>query len=227
MEYTLYLGYHKQSMEDSLRKELDNFWSWAKITQQEYCEGKVPKVAAQAEWEEAYPDWKKLEKFFWKELEQNHDSSDPGFLKNILEFVGIDNESGTALDILIDELDNKQQSAFAELGCKFMMPQTRWQVAEFLRESNVPNKKELLEKMISFDKDKYVQRRALISLVNIDSNLACEYAFHNLTDEDEYLRLVSLKILKEQNSNRLQEAINILKKDPSSLIQKELYKASH
>lgn len=211
-------------MENSLRKELDRFWVWAKITSKEYAQGEAPKAATQAGWEEDYPDWMKLEKYFWKELERYQHSSDSRYLYNILEFVGIDNESGIALSVLIDKFDNTQQSAFAKLGYQFLMPQTRWQVSEFLKESNVSNIKELLEKMISTDEDKYVQRRALISLGHVDSSLACKYAYLKLTDEDEYLRLVALRILREQNSIRLEEAMSLLKDDPSSLIQEELYK---
>lgn len=209
-----------------LRKELDRFWNWAGISSGEYANGIVPPKDLPVEWEPHYPNWTRLEKSFRKELGKYQDSLALDLLKNILEFVGIDNESGTALDALIDEFDNTQQSAFSELGYQFTMPQTRWQVAEFLRESNVPNKKELLEEMISVDEDKYVQRRALLSLADIAPKLACEYAYKKLQDEDEYLRLVSLKILKEQSSNWLPEAITLLKEDPSNLIQEELSKAS-
>ena len=213
-------------MENSLRKELNSFWAWAEITPEEYSNGETPKIVARAEWEEEYPNWRQLERSFRNELKNYKQNSDSSHLASVLEFLGIDNESGTALDALIEELNSTQQSTFSKLGYQFTMPQTRWQVAEFLSESSVPNKTDLLEEMISTDEDKYVQRRALLSLVDIAPELACKYACEKLRDEDEYLRLVSLRILKEQNSNHLSEATTFLRNDPSNLIQEELSKSS-
>lgn len=209
-------------MTNSLKEELKKFWNWAGISPEEYSEGKIPEHARQTEWEDDYPEWIELEKSFKKALKQYKNTLTPNILKYILELVGLDNESGTVVDILIHELNDIQKLDFTNLGYQFAMPQTRWQIAEFLKESNVPNRVDFLESMISADKDKYVQRRALLSLAEIDPKRACVHAYQKLTDEDEYLRLVSIRILKEENSSRLPEALSILKDDPSNLVQEEI-----
>lgn len=205
----------------SLGIQLDKFWSWAEVTPAQYASGLMPSKNLPVEWETYYPDWIRLEKSFWKELEQYKRDSDSERLTSILEFVGIDNESGNALDELIKLY--RTQRDFVRLAYKFYMPQTRWQIAEFLRESDISNKISLLEEMISFDEDKYVQRIALLALADVSAERACEHAYKKLIDDDEYLRLVSLRILKECNSKYLFEAVKILKDDASKLIQEELF----
>lgn len=208
----------------NLREELDKFWDWAGVNIDEYALGINPKKELPVEWESHYPNWDRLQKSFWLEINEYKNDFMQKRENNILEFLGIDNESGLALDVLIEEMDEKEQDRLIKAGCQFKMPQTRWQIAEFLKESNVSNGRELLAKMIIKDEDKYVQRRALLSLSYIDPDLAKKYAYLKIQDEDEYLRLVSLRLLKELKSEKLQAAITILQDDSSPLIKEELTK---
>ncbi|MEM9859818.1 MAG: HEAT repeat domain-containing protein [Bacteroidota bacterium] len=206
-----------------LKEELDKFWKWAGISSEEYANGSTPAKNLPVEWEGHYPNWIQLERSFRDELKRYKKDADSNHLRTILEFVAIDNESGTAQDILLNELDNTQKKTFAKVGYKFYMPQTRWQVAEFLRESDVSNKTTLLEEMISSDRDKYVQRMALLSLTEIAPKLACKNAYEKLGDDDEYMRLVSIRILKVHDPERFPNALKVLSNDPSNLVREEIF----
>ena len=72
------------------------------------------------------------------------------------------------------------------------------------------------------DSHKYTQRLALISLKEINPSLSENILFDKLTESDDYIRWVSIKMLKELNSTRVREAINILKDDKFENIINEI-----
>lgn len=204
-------------MESKLKYELDKFWEWVEITPQEYAKGKVSSKC-----EDDYPNWSKLHIALEEEIKFYNDNLNNVSANFILETLAIDNESESVKDKLISELNEKAQSHLSFLGLEFYMSNARWQIADFLREVEVSNKKDLLKRMVNEDRDKYVQRRALLTLSSIDPLAAEEYAYQKINDDDEYLKLVSLRILKKRKSKFLYRAVSILQRDPSQLIQNEL-----
>lgn len=52
--------------------------------------------------------------------------------------------------------------------------------------------------------------------------MAEKIAFEKLGDEDDYLRLISIRILKQFSSTKLKEAVEILKYDRFIYVQKEI-----
>lgn|SRR5690554_1623112 len=109
------------------------------------------------------------------------------------------------------------------IGIHFPLSNTRWQIAELIGRKKEKDWDIYLLLLIN-DSDKYVQRRALISLARIQSNLFEEVSIQKLTDEDCMIRLVALINLHENSTRFLEYAIKILENDPSELIQKELKK---
>ncbi|MDQ3394541.1 MAG: hypothetical protein M3512_10590 [Bacteroidota bacterium] len=205
-----------------LEKEINLFWKWAKLTPQQYEAGKKPDHIRQNPWHDSYPDWKNMEVAFDKEIVKYNSDLNEMSAQLILEALAIDSESELLLQKIIKNLDNMAQIHLSSEGSRFYMSGARWQIAEFLKEAKVPDKKELLSKMVLNDANKYVQRRALLSLQTVDPFLTEEYAFQKLNDEDEYIRLVSIRILKDLKSKKIDQAKGMLKGDISTLIQKEL-----
>lgn len=79
---------------------------------------------------------------------------------------------------------------------QFPLYNAMWQIAELIGRKNNSNFEKYLLLFIN-DKNKYVRRRALLSLARIVPEKAEEIAMLNVNDEDYYLRMVSLKILTQ------------------------------
>ncbi|MEJ8802178.1 HEAT repeat domain-containing protein [Pontibacter sp. H249] len=174
-----------------LQTELANFWEWAGMTPDNYSENR-----GLGEWEAAYPNWDEIylavdEVIELLNKEFNHD------LAQLLVYaLAIDNESGTVLQRVADKLESKLR--FVKKAINSDQPQARWQVAELLGNIQVEDQEKLLVNLINRDKDKYVRRRALLSLAKVNHQKAAAFAKTFLKDPDPFLRLVSKQIINQK-----------------------------
>lgn len=198
------------------------FWKWADISESEYSEHSY--LNKNEEWE--YPNWDMLISLLFTAINTLASGERSEVLVNyLLTVMALDNEDETILDECESKLSDKDLEFLFEKGIKHMQSEARWQIAELIgRKNNISFKKYLLN--LLDDSNKYVQRRALISLDRIDTEKAQEIAFKRLQDEDDYIRLVSLRILKQHNSQKLKEAVLILTNDKFKYIQDELSEIS-
>jgi HEAT repeat protein len=117
-----------------------------------------------------------------------------------LEAMAIDNECEIVLDLI--ENNKEITNIIVKKGYAYCQPETRWQVAELIRRIGGEDSKNILIDMITNDKDKYVQRRALLSLNEISEEDGKKYASTKLDDDDDILKKVSLRILEGKTSLR-------------------------
>lgn len=175
----------------SLETELTKFWDWSGMTPDTYNEER-----GLGEWEADYPGWDDLYKAANEVIallnkEFNHD------LALLLVYaLAIDNESGTVLQSITDKLESKLR--FVRKAIFSDQPQARWQMAELLGNTEVEDREKLLINLINRDKDKYVMRRALLSLSKINHTKAAEFAKGFLKDPDPFLKLVSKQIINQK-----------------------------
>lgn len=203
---------------DQLRNELENFWLWANQTSYEYA--KHIWKQKQEEWE--YPNWNRLMNLTIEVIKDiNNGEKSKQLVDCILEVMALDNEDEQILDECEGRLTYNDMSYIVPVAIVHMQSEARWQIAELLGRYKNLNASEYLRRFVE-DENKYVQRRAIISLAKINPYEAEKICLTKLNDEDDYLRLVSLKILREIKSNSLGEAIIILKNDRFDLIQKEI-----
>ena len=174
----------------NLETEISEFWKWAKTTPNEYVNSR-----GIGEWETEYPDWDKLSIAIDKaiiELNRQYEVHTAEFL---IQGLAIDNESELTLEKIKDRLIGID--IFIEQIIDSNHPQAKWQIAELLGTFQIENAIQYLGKLIE-DKDKYVKRRALISLNKIDSTKAKLLAEEFNADKDDYLRVISNKILSDE-----------------------------
>jgi hypothetical protein len=207
----------------SLNVELSKFWGWAKISFEEYIANVLPPAARQPEWEGEYPDWSQLEKAATSLITALNNGLvyTRDDLRDILTVVAIDNESENLQQfIVVTVTDFKLLRDLVNEAYSFESFHARWQMVETIRESRIDNKVAYLESFIVKDTDKYVQRRALIALSDLDPDLGMRYAKTRINDSDEYMRLASLEILQGDSNYAFYK--DVLKNDPSPLIQQQL-----
>ncbi|GAB3196824.1 hypothetical protein ABID22_003486 [Pontibacter aydingkolensis] len=175
----------------SLETELANFWDWAGMTPETYNEER-----GLGEWEIEYPGWDNLYKAANEVItllnkEFNHD------LAQLLVYaLAIDNESGTVLQSINNKLESKLR--FVRKAIHSDQPQARWQMAELLGSTEVEDREKLLVSLINRDKDKYIVRRALLSLAKVNHTKAVEFSKGFLRDPDPFMQLVSKQIINQE-----------------------------
>ena len=197
-----------------LENELELFWKWSKMDISD-CETKSVDGTLYLRWNELLD--LALEAI---RLVENGEKNER-LLEKILEIMALDNENEEILDHCETELNTPNLEHLISVGVSYSLPDTRWQIAELIgRKKNIEWKKYLLT--LINDKNKYVQRRALLSLAKIHPDKAAEISYQKLRDEDEMLRVVSLRILEETSSILLSNAIQILKDDLSKQVLEEL-----
>ena len=108
--------------------------------------------------------------------------------------MAIDNECENISSMLEEHVEVAY--LIIEYGHCYYQHQARWQVADLIVKTNMLRGAEFLKQMIMNDEDKYVQRRALLSLYELSQEEAKRYALRKIMDSDEYLRDVSKKILE-------------------------------
>lgn len=210
-------------MVSEFKKELDKFWNWAQISFDDYVSGVFPPVARQPEWEGEYLNWESLasvteELILQFNKTQEYDKND---LRGILTVLAIDNESEGLQQFLTMTLTTPRFAHdLIEVSRSFESFHARWQMVEIVKSGQIADKASRLELFIKNDRDQYVQRRALMALSEVNSDLAIHYAKIKIKDEDEYMRLTALDVLKMDDNYTLYK--NSLKDDPSPLIKRHL-----
>jgi len=175
----------------SLETELAKFWAWANMTPETYDEER-----GLSEWEVEYPDWEALHKASGEALEQLNKEFNHDLAQLLVYALAIDNESGTVLQQVTDKLENKLR--FVKKAINSNQSQAKWQAAELLCNAEVEDREKLLVNLINREDDKYVKRRALMSLEKVNPTKAAEFAKSFLKDSDPFLKLVSKEILKKK-----------------------------
>lgn len=175
----------------SLETELAKFWEWANMTPETYNEER-----GLGEWEIEYPGWDELYKATDEALEQLNKEFNHDLAQQLVYALAIDNESGTVLQKVDKTLENKLR--FVKKAINSDQPQARWQAAELLGNTEVEDREKLLANLITRDKDKYVIRRALMSLDKVNHSKAAEFAKNYVRDPDPFMKLVAKEIVKKK-----------------------------
>lgn len=203
----------------SLQNKLIDFWNWSGIAFDKY-----DKQSSTLD-ETLYDEWDNLISLtreavmLLKVVPQKKDIDI--LVKSILEVLALDHENESLLDFCEKELESTELEWLIRASILFPLYGSRWQMAEVIRRKK--NKGWLKYALIlTNDSNKYVQRRALLSLVNLDSDLASKIAFQKLRDQDDMLRLVSARILNETSSELLGDAIWLLENDTYILVRDEV-----
>ncbi len=207
-----------------LQEELKEFWSWAGITKKEYNLDKQPSHARQAEWEDYYPYWHKIERAFYIELEKYNEEISDERARLLLETMAIDNVGENVREILSIRMNRSDHYHFISIGLDFELYQARWQLAVFMLYSHIDDRINFLVRMFDIDPYEYVQRRALLSLFSIAPKKSEIHLLKALKHTDEYMRYTALQLLVEMNSRHLLDVKKELSGDLSSLVQEELKK---
>ncbi len=198
--------------------DLQNFWQWADTDISNYEINGIPNGIEEIE----YPGWENLISTSQKlilDLEKGEYSDQIILL--LLEIMALDNENEDILDMCGSILSRNSLELLITKGVSFHLSHARWQIAELIGKKKDKNWQNYLLLLIN-DSNKYVQRRALLSLSKLNPNRAENVCFQKIKDEDYMLRLVSLRILYELSSNLLPKAMNMLENDSNNFIKKEL-----
>jgi HEAT repeat protein len=171
-----------------IQTEILKFWHWAEKTPEEYSKNR-----GNGEWEGLYPGWKELEKAIDEAIEKLNVHFDQKTAELLIEALAIDNEAELVLEKIEEGLQEKKK--FIKLAMESIQPEARWQIAELLGRINLEEREEFLLKLITEDKDNYVQRRALLSLNLINPLKAVHLAETFINNEDEYLKMVAMRII--------------------------------
>ncbi|WP_026236441.1 HEAT repeat domain-containing protein [Pontibacter roseus] len=175
----------------SLEIELAKFWEWANMTPDTYTENR-----GLGEWEVEYPAWDELYKAANEALEQLDRDFDHDLAQFLVYALAIDNESGRVLRSVEEKLENKLR--FVRKAVYSDQPQARWQMAELLGNTEVEGGEKMLLHLINQEDDKYVIRRALMSLSKVNHAKAVELAQKYVRDADPFLKLVAKEITKKK-----------------------------
>ena len=175
----------------ALETELAKFWDWANMTPDTYNEER-----GLGEWEAEYTGWENLHKAATEVLEQLNIEFNHELAQLLVYALAIDNESGTILQKVEEKLENKLR--FVKKAINSDQPQARWQAAELLGNVEVEDREKLLVNLINRDKDKYVIRRALMSLDKVNHAKATEFAKNYVRDPDPFMKLVAKEITKKK-----------------------------
>ncbi|RJE91290.1 HEAT repeat domain-containing protein [Paenibacillus sp. 1011MAR3C5] len=201
-----------------LKSELKQFWDWLGLSSQEYeLLGTITNSH-----ESMYPRWDELIRLTCIAI-TNLEMGETSQIDLILEVMALDNEEEAILIECEEQLTNSGLNLLIEKGCSFPFRNARWQIAELIGRKKSREFENYLIALTN-DDSKYVQRRALLSLVKINSQLANEISFQKLEDDNEMIRLVSIRILSQTSSDFLKEATKKLASDSSLLIKEELNK---
>lgn len=174
----------------NLEIEISNFWKWAKTTPKEYAQNR-----GFVERESDYPNWGNLNIALDKAINELDKIYQKEKAELLIQGLAIDNESELTLEKIKENL--KDKNIFIEQVINSNQPQTKWQIAELLGNNRIVNTVQYLKKLTE-DNDKYVKRRALLSLNSISKEEAKLIAINYIKNSDEYLKIVSNKIINEE-----------------------------
>ena len=174
----------------NLEAEISKFWKWADKTPDVYAQNR-----GSGSWETEYGNWANLNLAIDKAINELNSSYNQETAENLIQALAIDNESELTLEKIEETLNSKNR--FVEQVISSIQPQAKWQVSEMLGNVMLENSTQYLLELID-DQDKYVKRRALLSLNKVDKNIAKSIATKYQDDSDDYLRVVSGKIVNEE-----------------------------
>ncbi|PKV62971.1 HEAT repeat domain-containing protein [Pontibacter ramchanderi] len=175
----------------SLENELARFWEWAKMTPDTYNEQR-----GLGEWEADYPERDALYKAAEEALEQLNKEFNHDLAQLLVYALAIDNEAGIVLKAVEEKL--AEPLRFIRKGVFSNQPQARWQMAELLSHVEVEGREKMLLHLIKSEPDKYVIRRALMSLDKVNHAKAVELAQPYVRDTDPFMKLVAKEITKKK-----------------------------
>lgn len=174
-----------------LETELAKFWEWAGMTP-----GTYPENRGLGEWETEYTEWEALYKAAKEAVAQLNTEFNHDLAQQLVYALAIDNESGQVLAMIEEKLESKLR--FVKKAVNSNQPQAKWQIAELLGNVDVENREQILLNLINRNDDKYIKRRALMSLSKVNHPKAVEVAQTFLKDTDPFLKLVSKEIIKKK-----------------------------
>ena len=175
----------------SLETELSKFWEWANMTPDTYTEQR-----GLGEWEAEYPNWAALYKAANEALVQLNQEFNHDVAQLLVYALAIDNEAGVVLKSVEEKLKDKLR--FVRKAVYSNQPQARWQMAELLGNVEVEGREKMLLHLINSEPDKYVMRRALLSLSKFNPAKAVELARPYVRDTDPFMKLVAKEITKKK-----------------------------
>jgi hypothetical protein len=157
-----------KSLVEKLRTELNNFWQWEEMTFEEYKNNGEILHSDELD----YPNWSLLQDLVFEAIiHLKNGQRSKELTELILESIAIDNEDEVTLDICEAELADTELQYLAECSLHFPLFNARWQIAELIgRRTNDSFIRYLL--LFINDSNKYVQRRALLSLTRISPEKA-------------------------------------------------------
>ncbi len=173
----------------SLENELAKFWEWANMTPDTYNENR-----GLGEWEAEYPGWDALYKAANDALEQLNQEFNHDLAQLLVYALAIDNEAGVVLKSVEEKLETPLR--FVRKAVFSDQPQAKWQMAELLGNVDVEGREKMLLQLINSE-DKYVVRRALLSLNKVNRAKAVELAQQYVRDTDPFMKLVAKEITKK------------------------------
>lgn len=139
----------------------------------------------------------------------------------IIIVMELDNESERIMEYILDYCNTEAIHTITKVCLISNYSNAKWQIAELLGRTNhksyIPYVEELLH-----DANPYVRRRALLSLCNLDETRAIKVSFNQLLSRDEMMRLVALRIIKENIPQVFCYARKILSEEDSARIVNEL-----
>ena len=174
----------------SLETELSKFWEWANMTPDTYTENR-----GLGEWEAEYPGWDALYKAANVALEQLNKEFSHDLAQQLVYALAIDNEAGMVLKSVEEKLTDPLR--FVRKAIFSNQPQAKWQMAELLGHVEVEGREKMLLQLFDSE-DKYVVRRALLSLSKVNHAKASELAQKYVRDNDPFMKLVAKEITKKK-----------------------------
>ncbi len=174
----------------SLEKELANFWEWANMTPDTYNEER-----GLGEWEADYPGWQSMYQAANEALVRLNQEFNHDLAQQLVYALAIDNEAGVVLKSAEEKLEDPLR--FIRKAVFSNQPQARWQMAELLGHVEVEGREKMLLQLINSEPDKYVIRRALLSLNKVNRAKAVELAQKYARDTDPFMKLVAKQITKK------------------------------
>lgn len=175
----------------SLETELAAFWEWARMTPETYTEQR-----GLGEWEAEYPHWEALHKAASEALGQLNQEFNHDLAQLLVYALAVDNEAGVVLKSVEEKLENPLR--FIRKAVFSDQPQARWQMAELLGHADVEGREKMLLHLFNNEPDKYVIRRALLSLSKLNPAKAVELARPYLRGTDPFMKLVAKEITKKK-----------------------------
>lgn len=171
----------------TLEKELDDFWIWFGMTPNEYA-----KSSTNGESETDYSAWNKIYMAAKVTIEQLNNKYDEELAELLIQSLAIDNECENILELIKEHLIHI--TPFSNQVIVSKQFHARWQLAELLGHKNKNESLSILILLFHKDKDMYVQRRALLSLRNLDLKKAIVECDQFINSPDPILKRIALEI---------------------------------